>query len=365
MPSGREADIANESEGQHGAVHAMSARLQLVNLTHRYRKGDNPSLSDLTLSVEPGELVALLGPSGCGKTTALKLVAGLLAPTSGDVRLDGRPMLGTPPEKRGAAMVFQKSLLFPHMTVEANVGFGLRMRGVSRDAAAQSVRQSLRQVRMEGFADRRPDELSGGQQQRVALARALVTEPRLLLLDEPLSALDANLRHEMRALVKELQREGGYTTIFVTHDQEEAVVLADRIALLFDGKLQMYDKPQAFYDRPASRRIAEFFGTTNFIGGRAKNGAVETALGRLRLARTAQPGDITLTVRPEAVRLGDGENSFPARVTHVAYLGTRISCSLDANGVALRVTLPPHTRVREGERVTIRLPADSLWALEA
>ncbi len=342
----------------------MSTRLQLINLAHRYRKGDKPALSDLTLTVEPGELIALLGPSGCGKTTALKILAGLLSPTSGDVLVDGRSVLGTPPEKRGAAMVFQKSLLFPHMSVEANVGFGLRMRGVSRDEAAQSVQQVLRQVRMEGFAERRPDELSGGQQQRVALARALVTEPRLLLFDEPLSALDANLREESRVLIKRLQREDGHTTVFVTHDQEEAVVLADRIALLFDGKLQMYDRPHAFYNRPADRRIAEFFGATNFIRGRSKNGTVETSLGRLRLARTAPPGDVTLTIRPESVRLGDGENSFPARVTHIAYLGTRINCSLDANGAALQVALPPHTKLHEGDKVTARLPAECLWALQ-
>ena len=234
----------------------MSARLQLEDLSHSYRRTAEAALSNLTLTVERGELVAFLGPSGCGKTTALKIIAGLLYPTSGDVLVDGNSVLSVPPEKRGAAMVFQKPLLFPHMSVAANVGFGLRMRNVSRGQTDRRVENALRRVRMGGFADRRPGELSGGQQQRVALARALITQPRLLLLDEPLSALDANLREEMRELVKEVQREGGYTTVFVTHDQEEAVVLADRISLLFDGKLLMYDKPQAFYDRPASRRIA-------------------------------------------------------------------------------------------------------------
>jgi len=343
----------------------VSAGLELRNLSHRYGGVSVPVLSHLSVEVESGEFVAFLGPSGCGKTTALKIIAGLLRPTSGDVLIDGDSVLAVPPEKRGAAMVFQKPLLFPHMSVAANIGFGLRMRNVPSDQIDRRVDTALRQVRMEGFADRRPGELSGGQQQRVALARALVTQPRLLLLDEPLSALDANLREEVRELVKEVQREGGYTTVFVTHDQEEAVVLADRIALLFEGKLQMYDRPQAFYDRPASRRVAEFFGATNFIRGRAKNGAIETPLGRLRLAGTSSPGDVTLTIRPEAVHLGDGENSFPARITHVAYLGTRINCSLDANGVELRVALPPHTNLRKGERVTARLPAESLWALEA
>ena len=341
----------------------MSARLEIQNLSHRYRRGEE-ALSDLSLTVEPGELVALLGPSGCGKTTALKVVAGLLRPTSGDVRVDGVSVVGTPPERRAAAMVFQKSLLFPHMSVEANVGFGLRMRGASNEDTTRRVASALGRVRMDGFAERRPGELSGGQQQRVALARALVTEPRLLLLDEPLSALDANLREEMRALVIELQREGGYTTVFVTHDQEEAVVLADRIALLFDGKLQMYDRPEAFYDRPVSRTAARFFGATNFVEGHAENGAVHTSLGKLRLATPAPPGRVTLTIRPEAVRLEAGENSFAARVASAAYLGTQIHYGLETSDTSLRAALPPHVRLRVGDKVTARLPAESLWVLE-
>ena len=341
----------------------MSATLELKDLSHRYAGVSSSALSDLSVSVEPGELIAFLGPSGCGKTTALKIIAGLLQPTSGDVLVDGGSVLGVPPEKRGAAMVFQKPLLFPHMSVAANIGFGLRMRNVPRDRVSRRVETALRQVRMEGFADRRPGELSGGQQQRVALARALVTEPRLLLLDEPLSALDASLRGEMRELVREVQEQGGYTTVFVTHDQEEAVVLADRIALLFDGELQMYDEPQAFYDRPASRRIAGFFGATNFIRGQATNGTVETPLGDLKLAEGSPSGDATLTIRPEAVRFGAGENSFTARITRVVYLGTRVDCTLEASGVELRATVASNARVRAGETVTARLPAESLWML--
>ena len=341
----------------------VSSRLELRDLSHRYGGASSQALSHLSIDVEPGELVAFLGPSGCGKTTALKIISGLLRPTFGDVLVDGSSVLAVPPEKRGAAMVFQKPLLFPHMSVAANIGFGLRMQNVSRDRVSRRVDAALRRVRMEGFADRRPGELSGGQQQRVALARALVTEPRLLLLDEPLSALDASLREEMRALVREVQEQGGYTTVFVTHDQEEAVVLADRIALLFDGKLQMYDGPRAFYERPASRRIAAFFGATNFISGRARNGTVETPLGSLGLARAATPGEVTVTIRPEAVRLGEGKNSFHARITRVVYLGTRIECGLDANGVDLRIAVSPDARIREGETITARLPAESLWVL--
>ncbi len=341
----------------------MSARLELENVSHRYGN-DAPALEKLSLAVEPGELVALLGPSGCGKTTALKVVAGLLRPTAGDVRVDGRSVVGTPPERREAAMVFQKPLLFPHMGVTENVGFGLRMRGARKEEAGRKADEALRRVRMEGFAGRSPGELSGGQQQRVALARALVTEPRLLLLDEPFSALDANLREEMRDLVLRLQREGGHTTVFVTHDQEEAVVLADRIALIFDGRLQMYDCPEAFYDRPATREVARFFGATNFIDGRANDGSVRTPLGDLRLEGTAPPGEVTLTIRPEAVRLEGGENSFRARVSSTSYLGTQVHYELRAAGTTLRAALPPHVRLAVGDEVTARLPATSLWVLD-
>ncbi len=340
----------------------MSARLELKGVFHRYGRG-GPALSDLSLTVEPGELIALLGPSGCGKTTALKILAGLLSPSAGDVLVEGRSVLNVPPEKRRAAMVFQKPLLFPHMDVAGNVGFGLRMRRASR-TSDQKVREALEQVQMEGFAGRKPGELSGGQQQRVALARALVTGPKLLLLDEPFSALDANLRSEMRGLVKRLQREGCYTTVFVTHDQEEAVVLADRIALLFDGELQMYDRPQAFYERPASLEVARFFGATNFLEGRAENGTVRTHLGKLRLTSPGPSGEVTLTIRPEAVRLEKGENSFAARIISATYLGTQVHYTLESGGLQIQAALPPHVRLEVGDEVPARLPAESLWVLE-
>lgn len=340
----------------------MSARLELEGVSHRYGRGE-PALSDLSITVEPGELVALLGPSGCGKTTALKVLAGLLSPSAGDVLVEGASVLGIPPEKLHTAMVFQKPLLFPHMDVAGNVGFGLRMRGPTKNSE-EKVKQALKQVQMEDYSDRGPGELSGGQQQRVALARALVTSPKLLLLDEPFSALDANLRSEMRELVKRLQREGDYTTVFVTHDQEEAVVLADRIALLFDGKLQMYDRPQAFYDRPATREVARFFGAANFLEGRADNGSVYTSLGNLRLATPGPPGEVTLTIRPEAVRLEEGENSFAASIASATYLGTQVHYTLESCGIRIQAALPPHVRLKVGDEVPVRLPAESLWALE-
>lgn len=345
----------------------MSVCLELKDLYHRYNSAGDWSLADLSLQVEPGELVALLGPSGCGKTTALKIIAGLLRPLKGDVLVDRGSILQLPPERRRVAMVFQKPLLFPHMDVASNVGFGLKMRGVfSTDEMDRRVSEALHQVHMEAYADRKPDEISGGQQQRVALARALVIRPSLLLLDEPLSALDANLREDMRELVKRLHREGGYTTVFVTHDQEEAVVLADRIALLFNGRLQMYDRPRAFYDRPADRRIAEFFGTTNFLRGEVADNVIQTPLGLLKLVESVPAGEATVTVRPESVRLGRGENSFPARISSAVYLGTQVLYTLNTtSGLQVKASLPPHMKLRVGEEIIARLPPESLWVLRS
>ncbi len=346
------------------AAPSTSTGLRLSELSHRYESRETWAVSELSLEVRPGELAALLGPSGCGKTTVLKIVAGLLQPTSGAVLLDDSSVVHVPPERRGVAMVFQKPLLFPHMTVAANVGFGPRMRGASKEHLTEAVRIALDRVQLAGFEDRRPEELSGGEQQRVALARALVTGPRVLLLDEPFSNLDAGLRDEMRDLVKDLQRRYGYTTLFVTHDQGEAVTMADRIAFMLDGRVHMHDSPDAFYERPASARVARFFGATNFITGQAQNGTVVTSLGRLRTERAAPPGEVTLTIRQEAVGLGDGENSFPARVVRRTYLGTRVLYDLEASDVRLRMELPPRTSLGEGESVVVHLPAEALWPLK-
>ncbi len=340
------------------------SREPVITLEHVVKRfGSYLAVQEAHFAIGRGEFFSMLGPSGCGKTTTLRMIAGFEQPTEGRIMLNGKDVSRVPPYRRNVNTVFQHYALFPHMSVADNVAFGPRSQKVGAEETSRRVDQLLTVVKLAQFADRKPGQLSGGQQQRVALARALVTEPRLLLLDEPLSALDASLREEMRELVREVQEQGGYTTVFVTHDQEEAVVLADRIALLFDGKLQMYDEPQAFYERPVSRRIARFFGATTFIHGRARNGRVETPLGSLSLAGAATPGDVTLTIRPEAVRLGGGENSFSARVTRVVYLGTRIDCGLEANGVDLRLAVSPDARVREGEMVTARLPAESLWVL--
>ena len=221
-------------------------------LTKVYSGTQVPAVDRFSLDIPHGELVAFLGPSGCGKTTTLKMIAGLIRPTSGGILFDSENVLPIPAEKRGAVMVFQNYLLFPYMSIGDNVGFGLKMRGVDKKTMRQKVQEMLELVKLPDISNRRPNQLSGGQQQRVALARALITEPRVLLLDEPLSNLDAHLRDEMRELILTIQKELNVTTIFVTHDQEEAVLLADQIALIFEGVLQQYASPGEFYQRPIS-----------------------------------------------------------------------------------------------------------------
>jgi ABC-type Fe3+/spermidine/putrescine transport system ATPase subunit len=342
-------------------------RVRLAGLTKTYPGAAAPALDRLDLDVPGGELTALLGPSGCGKTTTMKMIAGLLAPTSGDIAFDGRSILRDRPEDRGVVMVFQNHLLFPTMSVADNVGFGLRMRKVPKAEIAARVAEMLALVRLPDLGSRRPSELSGGQQQRVALARALIVKPKVLLLDEPLSNLDAHLRIEMRDLIRGIQKTMGITTIFVTHDQEEAVVLADRVALILNGRLRQYDVPDAFYRRPADAEVAAFFGSRNLVPGVSAGGVFDSALGRLRLAEGARTGPGLLTVRPEAVRIGPAPvNAVEARVTDRLYLGTQTRLTLAVGEATLEAVLSPDLveGVAPGDRVTINLPPASLWVME-
>lgn len=337
--------------------------LSLDRLAVNY--GATPALRDFTLAINEHELIALLGPSGCGKTTVLKVVAGLLAPASGDVKFGGASVLSIPAERRGATMVFQKPLLFPHLTVVENVGFGLRMRRLAKTEVAARVAQALQWVRLEGYERRKPHELSGGQEQRVALARALVTSPRVLLLDEPFSALDENLRGEMRLLVRELQQRLRITTIFVTHDQREALAVADRIALLLDGRLEQCDVPRELLLNPRSRRAAQFFGWKMMTGER-KGQTVQTIAGEFNLLQTGQDGSCDLAFRPEQVRLSrntNGENSAGKLEALLDY-GTRWQWRVRLpNGDLLEVeqARPPEGHPPQvGDAVKLVLPADAL-----
>lgn len=298
--------------------------VSLSHLTMSY-DGKTAVVSDFNLHIPSGQITALLGPSGCGKTTLLKMIAGLLEPDQGDIAFNGRSVRAIPAEKRSAVMVFQNHLLFPHMSVAENVGFGLRMRGQSQKEIAGRVSEMLALVKLPGYEQRKPKELSGGQQQRVALARALIVEPEVLLLDEPLSNLDAHLRDEMRELILGIQRDLGITTIIVTHDQEEAVILAGQIALIFEGTLQQFGPPVDFYERPLSERAARFFGGVNFLPGVKKGGNVVTKLGAFETAVCPHDnGPVLLTIRPENVQIltEPATNSFPAHVVSRMYVGT-------------------------------------------
>ncbi len=338
-----------------------------------YPGGEEAAVDDFSLEIPTGKLVAFLGPSGCGKTTTLKMIAGLIHPTAGRILFDGEDVLPIPAEKRGAVMVFQNYLLFPYMSVGDNVGFGLKMRGAKKRVIAERVGEMLALVKLPDIAKRRPSQLSGGQQQRVALARALITEPRVLLLDEPLSNLDAHLRDEMRELILSIQRELAVTTVFVTHDQEEAVLLADQIALMFDGLLLQYASPAEFYQRPISERAARFFGGVNFIPARRENGLVRTGIGDFHFdaqeSERAPSGATVLTIRPEQIQLNEatGHNTVKGLIRERIYVGTytRYKIRLDDHEIeAIRSADLPGS-IDVGDEVDVHFPSDRIWIVPA
>ena len=338
----------------------------LTNLSKTYPNAGQPALNNLSLDIPSGSLTALLGPSGCGKTTVLKIIAGLLPPTAGDVCINGVSVLQQSPDQRGAVMVFQNPLMFPHMTVAENIAFGLTMRRVRKAEIAVRVAEMLTLVQLPNFGLRHPSQLSGGQAQRVALARALILKPRVLLLDEPLSNLDTTLRAEMRDLIRTLQRAMGITTIFVTHDQQEAVVMADQIALILDGQLHQSGAPDAFFERPVSQTVARFFGGANFIKGAAKGGYFSSAISTLTLSDTVGDGPATLTIRPENIRLGGGAtNTLQAILVSQTYLGTQTELKLQIGDTGLVAIINPSgaTGLSVGATVTINLPPKFLWFL--
>ncbi|WP_440988569.1 ABC transporter ATP-binding protein [Haloarchaeobius baliensis] len=295
------------------------------------------ALSDVDLDVADGEFFTLVGPSGCGKTTTLRTVAGFETPDSGQVRFGGREMTGVPPEERDVGVVFQNYALFPHMTVAENVGYGLRFHRV--DDPEARVAELLSLVDLEGFGERDPTELSGGQQQRVSLARALAPEPDVLLLDEPMSALDARLREELRREVRRIQTELGITTVYVTHDQEEALAVSDRVAVMHDGRVEQVGTPRAVYREPATRFVASFVGENNLFDGEWADGGVRVDGTTFEVAGVAEAsGHATLCVRPEHLRRDAAENRFAVTVEQSEFLGeaTRVHCDWDGRTVVWR-----------------------------
>jgi ABC-type Fe3+/spermidine/putrescine transport system ATPase subunit len=333
--------------------------LSLNDLTVAY--GGETVIRGLDLEVAEGELVSLLGPSGAGKTTILKAVAGLLAPVRGDIRIDGRSVCGLPPEKRSAVMVFQKPLLFPFMNVAQNIGFGLRMQNVAPAEARDRIRGILELTQLTGLEGRKVHEISGGQQQRVALARALVLRPSILLLDEPLSNLDANLRQQMRELIQDIQAETGVTTLLVTHDQSEALMISNRIGLLLSGRLRQMGTPQDLFHHPADRRVAEFFGGCNFFTGRIRQGVFGCELGSLPAPGVNANGQLlTATIRPEDILVGvDSGYPISGRIRKASFEGAATRLWVDCGSVRL-VVLTPHSGLTPGQSVRLRLPADKI-----
>jgi putative spermidine/putrescine transport system ATP-binding protein len=309
----------------------VSAAVRLNELTRRY--GAHTAVDRFSLSIEPGSMVALLGPSGCGKTTCLRMIAGLVTPTSGEIYINSRPIGHVPIHRRDIGMLFQNYALFPHMTVAENVAFGLQARGIKAADTTSRVREALRLVQLGGFEDRMPARLSGGQQQRVALARALVIEPAVMLLDEPLGALDKGLREDMQVELRALQRRLGITAIMVTHDQEEALTLADKIAIMQGGRLEQFGSPTDIYERPETRFVAGFIGVSNFFHGRidrreAGGVRITTNSGAMLAFDSASHdlGELTVAVRPEAISVApddglDSVNSVRATIEQIVYRG--------------------------------------------
>ncbi|MDQ6714176.1 MAG: ABC transporter ATP-binding protein [Candidatus Dormibacteraeota bacterium] len=345
-----------------GADHG-GVEVRLEDLRRRY--AGVTALDGLNLTLAPGELVALLGPSGCGKTTALRLVAGLEDADSGRIVVAGKDVTGQPTNKRDVGMVFQAYSLFPHMTAWQNVAFGLQMRKVDARGRRQRAGEMLELVGLSGFADRFAHQLSGGQQQRVALARALAIQPKVLLLDEPLSALDAKVRARLRDEIRRVQLEVGITTLFVTHDQEEALAIADRVGVMHSGRIEQLGPPTAIYSRPATPFVAEFVGLTNRLPGVVRGGEVEVRGARLPLVQPeAADGPAVALVRPEAVTFtSDGDAAggpLVGTVIATAFLGATSRVTVDLGDITILAQLPTSEASAHpaGTRVRLALRPD-------
>lgn len=352
---------------------AGDALVRLVGVRKSF--GGTVALDGVDLEIRRGEFFSLLGPSGCGKTTLLRLLAGFETPDGGRIEIGGKDMAGVPPYQRPVNTVFQNYALFPHMTVVGNIAFGLRMKGLPQEAIRRKVAWALELVDLLGLEGRYPRELSGGQRQRVALARALVLEPEVLLLDEPLSALDLKLRQELRVELMQLQRRLGTTFIFVTHDQEEALVMSDRIAVMRSGRIEQVGLPDEVYERPRNRFVAEFLGRSNFLPARPHPLGAETPLGPLRLPRPLER-EAVLVIRPEKIRLypangaSSRENLVRARVEEIVYTGAENQYFLRSGEVRLLAyTLnqdlqePGSEEFAYGEEVLCYLPPENLVVL--
>jgi spermidine/putrescine transport system ATP-binding protein len=347
-----------------------SAEISLIDLEKRF--GAVRAVDGVSLDIRQGEFFSLLGPSGCGKTTTLRMIGGFELPTGGRILLRGRDITHDPPDKRPVNMVFQQYALFPHLDVAGNIGFGLRRKKVDRKQIDLRVREALDLVRLQGYEKRKPSELSGGQQQRVALARALVNRPNVLLLDEPLGALDLKLRRQLQIELKRIQAEVGITFVYVTHDQEEALTMSDRIAVMHQGRVEQLGAPEELYERPATRFVADFIGTTNLLNGAIESIDDGSAVVRLAggeacrvMGRDLSTGQtVELSVRPESILLKRSNGSSPhgvapmrAQVEQVAYMGGSVQYQVRTHGGLSITVLAPKT----GERHAVGSDVDIAW----
>jgi iron(III) transport system ATP-binding protein len=349
------------------------ASVELRSLTKRY--GAAAVVDDISLTIAHGNLVCLLGPSGCGKTTTLRLIAGFVEPSAGEIRVGDKlissPSHTVPPERRNMSMIFQSYALWPHMTVAENIAYGLKLRKLGRDTIGKKLDAILSTTKLAPLAKRYPGELSGGQQQRVALARALIVEPETLLLDEPLSNLDANLREEMRFEVRRLHDAYRYTTVYVTHDQSEAMTTADLICVMNGGKIEQSGSPEEIYDRPRSEFVARFIGSSNVIKGKGLDnsrvefaGVVLRCTGEAIIAGTQTP----VSIRPHDIAISatqkQGENIVPATVTRQVFLGAGRDYMVETkDGTQIRVLTPADDAIPQGSAVWLHLPPEQCRAL--
>ncbi len=350
--------------------------VKLVDLVKRF--GDFMAVAGLNLDMPSGEFFSLLGPSGCGKTTTLRMIAGFEKPSEGQILLDGVDMAQTPPHKRNVNTVFQSYALFPHLSVEENVAFGLRYKSATKNETKERVGDALELVALTGFGKRRPNQLSGGQQQRVALARALILNPAVLLLDEPLGALDAKLRKRLQIELKALQEEVGITFIYVTHDQEEALTMSDRIAVMSQGRVEQVGQPKEIYENPATAYVADFLGVSNLMDAEAAGPAADgcrVKLGEFALvAGQGEPdaiGACKVTIRPERIDIEpqgtSGENRIPGMVERVVYVGATLQVFLHlASGQTIQAWIPNDGDAQSrasGDAIVAHLPSDALRVL--
>jgi spermidine/putrescine transport system ATP-binding protein len=351
--------------------------IRLEDLVKRF--DEVVAVDGIDLDIPPGEFFSLLGPSGCGKTTTLRMIGGFERPDRGRILLDGRDMAQTPPHRRPVNTVFQNYALFPHLSVAENVAFGLRLQRVRRDEARRRVAKALRLVRLEGYEERRPTQLSGGQQQRVALARALILNPSVLLLDEPLGSLDAKLRKALQIELKSIQEEVGITFVYVTHDQEEALTMSDRIAVMSHGKVVQVGPPREVYEAPATAYVADFLGVSNLMDARIEgvplHGRARVRLGDFVLVAAAgdweADGDVKVVIRPERIQVEDGrtdgENRIPGMVERTVYVGPTMQVIVQLpEGRVVQAMIPNRGEEHgfaQGTPVTLHLPPGDLRVL--